>query len=214
MTTPDIVSKVSTIRSLTGPDHLDWILALCDRAPEGGYFCEIGTYYGRLAAAMALAAPRSKVIVIDEFLARTTDPDPNYLKWIYEEAISNFVALGIWNQIVPIASTSRNAVAAMRLWNPTINLLFIDGDHSEENVFMELSEYHRFIPVGGVLCGDDCTQEEAVRRDFKDAWELGDNTAFMQGPHVPSAVMRFFRNSPSWEAISSPINCFGFRRTS
>lgn len=36
----------------------------------------------------------------------------------------------------------------------------------------------------------------------------------LTGPHVPSAVIRFFRNNPSWEAISSPINCFGFRRIS
>lgn len=214
MNIDEIWERASTIRSLTGPEHLEWLVNLTSKVPRNGYCCEIGTYCGRLAIAMALARLDCKVIVIDEFLARTTDPDPAYLKWIYQEAINNFVVHGVWRRIIPIASTSQNALEAVRHWNPTINLLFIDGDHSEANVFMELTEYHRFIPIGGVLCGDDCTQSAGRRQDFKEAWDLNDNMAFMQGPHVPMAVMRFFRNNPAWEAISSPINCFGFRRIS
>ncbi len=97
-----------------------------------------------------------------------------------------------YDQLTLLQSTSG---AAAGLFQPdTIDILHVDGDHSEEGVFADLSLYWPKMAPGGVIVGDDWqmdTVKRGVRRFLatmqdppellvlKDPATLADSTKFL-----------------------------------
>jgi predicted O-methyltransferase YrrM len=141
---------------------------------------EIGVAEGVSALAMRESMmPDGTLYLIDPFhLSRY--PALNFMKHAARRAIGSCKQ----GSVVWIEKFSQDAV---RTWNHSIDLLVIDGDHSEAAVERDWNDWSRFVPVGGaVLFHDACL--------FEGGW-----TKPEYGP--VKIVNRLFRNdaNPEWK---------------
>lgn len=209
----DIQHSVSGIRNLSGPSSGRWLFDLAMQTSDRCFVCEIGTYFGYLSTVLGHACRNSnrRVIVIDHMLAGFCDIAPGS-QCLYLDVVDTFIRHGVWDKIVPMPVKSSEAMPMLRLLSPRIELLYLDGDHNEDPVFKELTDYTPFVPVGGFVCGDDCLPATGLKDSFTSLWNRMTPEAFYpQG--VSMAVLRFFRNNPNFEVLPNvPNNQFGFRR--
>ncbi len=78
---------------------------------------------------------------------------------------------------------------AAKDWSHPVDLLFLDGDHSEPAVWRDWEDWHRFVVPGGVVLFHDA-------RVFPDGWVSPD-----QGPvKVVNALFRE-RQLPGWGIV-------------
>lgn len=220
MTNEQILSRTNSIRNLNSPKAVSWLLNLARSQPSDRFVCEVGTYFGYVSAALALLGKR--VITIDHMLCGFCDIAPNE-KCLYLDVINNLVSCGAWSNIVPFPIKSEAALDILEFINPSIGLLYLDGDHSAPTVLMELQRFEKFIPIGGAVCGDDCTMASNTKVNtgkitFNSCWSAGLEDEFTYanvnyGPGVTPAVWEFFRNNPKYEVMNDlPYNQFGFTK--
>ena len=74
---------------------------------------------------------------------------------IYFEILSNVVATGLTNNILPIPQTSTNAYLWLKENSVQAPLIYIDADHEAVNVYSDISNYWELVSPGGALFGDD-----------------------------------------------------------
>jgi predicted O-methyltransferase YrrM len=210
MTTEEIKKRIEHIPRLSGEEHLNMLLGFVAQFPGAATYCEIGTYYGSLTAAMALANPEATVIMIDHMLGGICD-FPEGVKCTYLDVRTNLIKAGVWERVLPMPLKSRLAMPMMKLIHPVIDLLFLDGDHNYDNVLFELHEYGAFVPVGGIICGDDCNTLGGI--SFPEAWEKMGKEPVLEGGGAAQAVVEFFRGNDRFELIAgTPNSTFAFRR--
>lgn len=118
---------------------------------------EIGSFCGGSAAFLAggmQAKERSRsVFSVDPFLDAPVWFPHGYMHSTFSEFTANVDALGLSNQIIPIRGESR-AVAAV--WPArSIDLLFIDGDHSFLGLVSDFENWVPKVSQGGYILIDD-----------------------------------------------------------
>jgi len=143
---------------------------------------EIGVAEGVSALAMREAmAENATLHLIDPFhLSRV--PALNFLKRTAHRAVSGCMR----GKVIWVEEFS--SVAAKR-WNAPLDLLLIDGDHSEAGVQKDWDDWNNFIVTGGVVIFHDA-------RLFDGGW-----TTPEYGP--VRLVNRLFRNGrlPGWSIV-------------
>jgi predicted O-methyltransferase YrrM len=73
-----------------------------------------------------------------------------------------------------------NAVA--RRWAGTVDLVFIDGDHSEEGVRTDWEDWHGFVEPGGAVLFHDARQSQPGGRGLPGPTAVVD--ALFRGPQA------------------------------
>jgi predicted O-methyltransferase YrrM len=134
---------------------------------------EIGVAEGVSALAMReVMAENGTLYLIDPFhLSRISAL--NFLKRVARRAVGSCRRGNVsWIQ--------KFSEQAVRSWNVQIDLLFIDGDHSESAVERDWNDWSRFVAPGGIVIFHDA-------RIFEDGW-----THQEYGPL--KLVNRLFRN--------------------
>lgn len=134
---------------MTG-DELVW---LHDAASRFDSVLEIGTWKGRSTAALAEGCP-GRVVTVDRFggalYETSTYRDAGALETdVFAEATANLA--GFDN--VTILRMSSAEAAEQLAGQETIDMVFIDGDHSEEAVREDLALWTPFAPK--LMCGHD-----------------------------------------------------------
>jgi hypothetical protein len=145
---------------------------------------EIGTFQGASAALM-LQRPQTTVITID-----SGQYVPNVPR---EEVLKNLNAFNIHRNIfwyiegdshqLPI----KRQVMSIDLITPGIDILFIDGDHSEEGLIKDFLLYQDLVNRSGYIVFDDYNDYEF-------------------NPHVKVVIDRFVQNLQGFEVIGSIKN--------
>ena len=146
MNKTEIFNRVRSIRNLNSEKTAGWLIDLASTLPEDQWCLEVGTYFGYISSALAVSG--RKVITIDHMLCGFCDIVPDS-RCLYPEVIENFRRVGAWNLIMPFPMKSENAIPILKIMNPSIGLVYLDGDHSSRTVLMELKEMDRFVPMGG-----------------------------------------------------------------
>jgi predicted O-methyltransferase YrrM len=144
-------------------------------------FFEIGTFQGASSALM-LQRPNVTIITLDT---------GTYVK--REEVIGNLNKFNIHKNIFWYIEEdshqmkTKDKVKSIDLITPGIDILFIDGDHSEKGVTIDFLLYNDLIRKGGYVVFDDYNDYEF-------------------NPQVKLAVDRIMSERTGWEVIGSIKN--------
>lgn len=119
---------------------------------------EVGSWLGASTCHMAELVPKDgKVYAIDTWLG-SIEHQPGqsayhpFLPVLYEQFLSNVIARGLCNKIVPIRATSLETAST---WILPVDLIYIDGDHEVPAVYADIEAWYPFVEGHGIICGDD-----------------------------------------------------------
>lgn len=135
---------------------------------------EVGSWLGASARQIATLLPEDGVIyAVDHWLGNSTqqlgkqDWRPE-LPYAYQQFLSNVIHTDLTEKIVPIRMNSLEAAKAL---NVRPDMVYIDAEHTEEAVYVDLCAWYPFVKGHGILCGDDWGFKSvmaAVRRFAKE----------------------------------------------
>jgi len=112
---------------------------------------EIGSWLGKSSSFIAKHVERLYCVDIWEL-----QPEQDQGQWkengdnLYEQFLSNIIHLDLTEKIIPIKSSSEDAQIEEK-----VDLVFIDGSHTYENVKFDILKWNANLKDGGILCGDD-----------------------------------------------------------
>jgi predicted O-methyltransferase YrrM len=175
---------------------------LLDAARGARSVAEIGVYEGASALALLdVLGPGAELHLIDPFGSR---PDALPSGWAANEWATR--------RAVTRASRGRRARAAIRWhvalshevasrWGREVDLVFIDGDHSEAGCELDWSSWRRFVRVGGSVVFHDARAGEPDGRGL---------------PGPTAVVERYFRGegTAGWEIVAEADRTVAVRRVS
>jgi Methyltransferase domain len=162
----------------TGAEHA----AIKKWATGRSSLVEIGVAEGVSALAMREAMNENATLYLIDPFHLSRFPALNFVKRTARRAVASCSR----GNVVWIDKFSHDAV---RTWNAKVDLLMIDGDHSERGVQRDWDEWSRFVMPGGIVIFHDA-------RIFEGGW-----TTRAYGP--VKLVDRFFRKggSSGWEIV-------------
>lgn len=206
----EIEPLIDSIHHLCGPSQARWLFDLVRSTREGAMICEVGTFYGYITAALGMACigTSKRVMSVDHMVGGQCD-FPEGSKCIYLDVLDNLERMGVLNKVALFPMKSVYALPIFQLLDLSFDLVYLDGDHNERPVLLELLAFDTMIPVGGMLCGDDCLPA-GDPKSFNEMWNSGDPREFYH-MGVSQSVMKFFRGNERYEPLEDvPGNQFGF----
>jgi predicted O-methyltransferase YrrM len=124
---------------------------------------EIGSYLGAsascFAAAMSASGTDGKVLCVDTWGNETM---PEGLRDTYAEFCRNTAVYARF--IVPVRGLSAAVADQVKAETESVDLLFIDGDHSYESVLADWQAYSGMLKPGSVVVFHDWDWAEGVKR--------------------------------------------------
>lgn len=137
-------------------------------APGAKVVVDVGVWKGQstinMALAMKAAGIDGAVIGVDTFLGSPEHwlmeggelfARVNGLPDLYRTFLSNVVAAGVQDYIVPMPQTSTTAAQILRRLGITASVAHIDAAHEHAEVLRDAQEYWAVLQPGGFLIGDD-----------------------------------------------------------
>jgi len=121
----------------------------------GGRIVEIGSGKGGSMISMHMAKPTATFINIDPFepydetSAYGTVKD--YKGFKYENFRANMDKFGVGVETI----RERSDIAHTKLEIGSVDMLFVDGNHTYENCKADIQNYRSKVTEGGILCGHD-----------------------------------------------------------
>jgi predicted O-methyltransferase YrrM len=128
----------------------DFLLA---QVPEGGSFVELGSWLGKSSAYLCDKSTHQNVTIVDSFKGTTEYLDSYYklakTRDIYKLFLENMGG----RKYKAIKATSKTA--AKKFANESIDVVFIDLDHSYKAVKEDIKLWLPKVKKGGYIAGDD-----------------------------------------------------------
>lgn len=177
-------------------DQAEWLFSAAKNNDPSGEIVEIGSAFGRSTICLGLGARLAgsgRVHAVDPHTGDITIRKT--LEWkdieysSREGFLRNISRFDLNGTINPIVMTSEEAVA---LWPSTdkIKLLFVDGWHTYEAVFHDITAWAPFIAPGGKIAAHDYSQK-SIRNAIHDSIDkvggveltkIGKNMVFFSMP--------------------------------
>jgi predicted O-methyltransferase YrrM len=145
--------------------------SLARRVVEGDHVVEIGSYKGKSTRFLLAALVRkkeSKLFAVDTWKQKIIDQRETP----YDEFRKNTREFRTRLVTVNGESTSASVLSEIRKIEP-IGMIFVDGDHSYENVRQEISDYLPLLKEDGFICFHDYTNPCGVKQAVDEAEALG-----------------------------------------
>lgn len=188
---------------------------LLDAARGARRVVEIGVYEGSSAVLLCAAlGPRAELHLIDPFGRR---PDALPSGWAATEWATR--------RVVARASRRRGAQAPRVRWHVAlshevaaswlgeVDLVFIDGDHSEAGCELDWSCWHRFVPVGGHIVFHDARADRPGGRGLPGPTAVVSRRFRARGQMGPDQS-RCERDGADWELVAEADRTVAVRRVS
>jgi len=152
----ELDSRVAHIPGYMTTSELEWIFRTSESLLSGSVIVEIGSYYGKSAAAWCSGAGVDKTVICVDTWEGTPDTvfpggplEPYMRENVFERFQDSMRSLGFY----PCA-LRMNSVNAARLFAPrSLDLVFIDGDHFK--IERDLDAWVPKVKIGGLVCGHD-----------------------------------------------------------
>jgi predicted O-methyltransferase YrrM len=173
----EVRARLMPFHCFFDPDaELDAVLETFART-RGRSFLEVGTHKGFTSAAIAATFPRARVVTLDlpDSMRTIWNPLPR------EQVGAAYRAIGVADRI------EQHFLNSAELWRfaaaeEFFDVIFIDGDHSEDSVFRDLILAADLLArEGGVLLAHDYTD---VHEPQRPGWTLGVQAAVDRFLHV------------------------------
>lgn len=144
-----------------------FLFQLAADAPADAQVVEIGSWMGASTCFLAagLKGPGAKVFAVDNFkgLSMCGEDVAWYQRHFRQLGMqstleifrANFAALGLSARAEPVVSDSLAAARSLAAKRGTIDLIFIDGDHSYEGCKADIEAWLPFLKPGGVAAFHD-----------------------------------------------------------
>lgn len=90
---------------------------------------------------------------------------------LYYQFLSNVFLKRLQKIIIPFPSTSIMAFKWLKKRNIQAEIIYIDGSHEEDEVYLDVKNYYQLVKNGGVIFGDDWDWSDirkAVRKFAKE----------------------------------------------
>ena len=122
---------------------------------------EIGARYGESSKLLLKYLNINKYIIIDPYTSYNEYKDDGFNKIISNDSddkIFNKVNIelkNIHNNIIFYRTFSNDITTINSIKNESIDLIFIDGNHTYNYVLQDLENYYPKLNKSGILCGDD-----------------------------------------------------------
>lgn len=140
---------------------IEFLLNVAFGLPRGGTLVEIGSWMGLsgITMANALYATRNldaRIFCVDTWLGSPEHQDFDFIKRdeMYEKFLANVRGARADLVIRPVRAPSLEAAARFR--DESIDVLFIDGDHSYEACLDDMLHWLPKVRPGGLVVGHDC----------------------------------------------------------
>lgn len=134
---------------------------------------ELGSWAGKSALYFGKkVGPGGKVYCIDTWLGTATSKlhrEDNRRHYLFQLFLSNVKHAGLEEVVVPYRMTTDEAARSLNL---TADLIYVDGDHSAEQVFRDIVNWLPHLNEGGIICGDDWEYFPTVREGVRKAAEM------------------------------------------
>lgn len=164
--TKEVCEEIMILTTSLGPDDAYVLFEFAKSIPDGGTYLEIGSANGGSLLCVQCAAESVgrliHLIGIDFFVSGTLR---RYIK-----TASNLTFYRL-----------RSDDAVGLIPDHSVDLIFVDGDHSREQVYRDIVNYLPKLKLNGLMIGDDFHEpgiKAAVVGVVGDAWEMPDHTDF------------------------------------
>ncbi len=164
------VAKAQTIKGWMETAELEWLYEVAKRM-DGG-IVELGCHRGRSTYVLCAGCP-GKVYAVDCHYCGTMYPFAGHAQHTLPEFLEN---VGHFLNLVPLEMHFAEA-AILDTISPTVDMVFIDGDHAYESV---LEDLHLWAPrAKKLLCGHDLNH--ATKTDTPGVGEALEKFCGMRG---------------------------------
>ena len=169
------------VEGWTNEEELGWLAEQAQLTGESSKIVEIGVFLGRSALALADNADWGSVIYcVDSYASYDDEGVASVVEagsWdsVYEQAKGNlyfpYGNLESSNRVVFFREASTRA--ALRFLDHSIDMIFIDGDHSYSAVMADITAWERTIKPGGLICGHDYNVHPGVKQAVDERFSFG-----------------------------------------
>lgn len=156
----DIIAKSQSVFGAFLPKEIEALAKTADSLGSNCNFVEIGSYFGRSSVVLGMVARKNNchLTCVDIFKEIPSGLDSS--KQVKQEFIKNMADANAKYTLMEMLSAE-----ASKLYQKSIDLLFIDGDHSYEGVKEDIRLWLPKVKFGGfVLFHDYVGMHAGVKR--------------------------------------------------
>lgn len=171
------------------PGDVAYLEAQAARLPYGGILVEVGSWMGLSTSILAGALHKRNnhaalVYAVDTWRGSIEHQglEPVIDGTLFSVFMGNMARLGFAEMVTPCIEGSPQAAA--RFAPGSVNMVFIDGDHTEGAVYADLCAWAPLLASGGVMFGHDATPTGGVLKALR-RWcaEAGREYRVIPGTH-------------------------------
>jgi len=178
---------------------------------------EIGTFWGGTLLTIMQNKVKSKFISIDmfegfypELIGENTPFKDGHIDKKYGINTKEKITLNIKNynthnhefELVKGSSYDKKTVDYIYSKYPTIDLLFIDGDHTKEGVLQDWNNYSPLVSSRGIVVFDDYWVDDLKDRAWnKDKMSFDDGTLWMDVEGAVNEIISTNNFKTNWEGV-------------
>lgn len=159
-------SGLNTYNAQVTPVEFEIISKYLDEQPDKSRMLEIGTGAGHSTTVFAMYKPNWLIYTIDGYwfsgIALPFPADLTNMK----ESHDRWNNMNIKN-IISITGNSKDIP-----WELSVNVIFIDGDHSYKGFKNDFEKYSPFLEKSGVIICHDAGRILDYLNEIKDNWKL------------------------------------------
>lgn len=153
-------------------DEIERLRELTQKMPDNGIMVQIGVYRGKSVCALKdlILQKNLTVLAVDIFECN----ELGFFKNEFEQNIKNF---NLENNVKTYMMTS--VEASKYVSDKSIDLIFIDGDHSYDAVKLDIKSWSPKLKHDGIICGHDYSTWHGVKLAVDEAF--GENVENIKG---------------------------------